>query len=55
MLNPDAKTELQLNEHELNLSTVGYMKLIDREEPTSDRYSKTVRTEMDGLNGKISL
>ena len=31
------------------------MKLIDREEPTSDHYSKTVRTKTDGLDGKFVI
>ena len=53
-LNPDAKTVLQVDEYAVNegLSTEGYMKLIGRQEPASDRYAKTVRTKIDGVDGK---
>ena len=54
-LNPDAKTVLhQVDECAVNqdLSTEGYMKLIGRQEPSSDRYAKTVQTKIDGVDGK---
>ena len=45
---------LQVDQYAVNegLSTEGYMKLIGRQEPASDRYAKTVRTKIDGMDGK---
>ena len=56
-LNPDSKTELQVDECSISedLSKGGYMKLIGRQEPTSDRYAKMVQTKMDGVDGRSTL
>ena len=44
----------QVDEHDTSegLSTKGYMKLIGRQEPTPDRYTKTIQTKMDNVDGK---
>ena len=44
----------QVDEHDTSegLSTKGYMKLIGRQEPTPDRYTKTIQTKMDDVDGK---